>query len=110
MWAWSFGLAGSPRPQRHGRVNLATITALPSFEVVRWEAFPARVGGIDLSIRAQRWTVPGGSDFLELSIVSDVDRGGGAPGGAGRVRHGTVLGHGVGRRGVSVWSTREHRH
>ena len=56
-----------------GRVNLATVTALPSFEAVRWEAFAATVGGIDLSIRAERWTIAGGSDFLELSIVSDVD-------------------------------------
>ena len=47
--------------------------ALPSFEAVRWETFAARVGGIDLSIRAERWTVAEGSDFLELSIVSDVD-------------------------------------
>jgi hypothetical protein len=67
----------SPRQQdflarcSRGRVNLATVTPLAAFEAVRWDPFPARVGDVDLSIPAERWTIPGAEDFLELSIVSD---------------------------------------
>jgi hypothetical protein len=55
-----------------GRVNPAIVTALPTFEAVRWDAFTAAVGSVELSIRAERWTILGGNDFLELSVVGDV--------------------------------------
>jgi hypothetical protein len=61
-----------------GRVNLGVVTALRSFEAVRWDAFPATVGHVELSIRAERWTLTAERDFLELSIVSDVDSAAGA--------------------------------
>jgi hypothetical protein len=57
-----------------GRVNLAAITALPVFTATRWDAIPADIGGVELSIRPERWTIPDGDDFLELSIVSDPER------------------------------------
>jgi hypothetical protein len=56
-----------------GRVNLSALTALPRFAATRWDAFPAASGGVDLSIRAERWTLQGGDDFLELSFVGTVD-------------------------------------
>jgi hypothetical protein len=58
-----------------GRVNLAALTALPAFAAVRWDAFPATVDGVDLSVRAERWTVDGAGDYLELSILSTVEQG-----------------------------------
>jgi hypothetical protein len=56
-----------------GRINLSALTALPAFAATRWNPFPATAGG-DLSVRAERWTIEGGDDFLELSVVSTVDR------------------------------------
>jgi hypothetical protein len=32
------------------------------------------VDGPDLNVRAERWVIDGNIDFLELSIVSDLDR------------------------------------
>jgi hypothetical protein len=58
-----------------GRINLAALTALPSFTATRWDAFPATVDGVELSVRAERWTVDGAGDYLELSIASTVERG-----------------------------------
>ena len=58
-----------------GRINLVALTALPSFTATRWEAFPTTVDGVNLSVRAERWTVDGAGDYLELSIVSTVERG-----------------------------------
>src|SRR4051794_31789274 len=52
-------------------VNLAAISALPAFRATRWDAIAAGAG---LSIRPERWTLPGGDDFLELSIVSAPDQ------------------------------------
>jgi hypothetical protein len=57
-----------------GRVNLATLTLLPAFPATRWDPIDAEVGGVGLRIRPERWTLPGGDDFLELSIVSDPDQ------------------------------------
>ena len=54
-----------------GRVNLAAATALPTFRATRWDTFAPEPG---LSIRAERWTVDDGPDFLELSLVSTVDQ------------------------------------
>jgi hypothetical protein len=58
-----------------GRINLTALTALPSFAATRWDAFPATEDGVDLSVRAERWTVDGAGDYLELSIVSTVEQG-----------------------------------
>jgi hypothetical protein len=58
----------------NGRVNLATLTALPAFQATRWDEIETEVGGTELSIRPERWTLPGGEEFLELSIVSDPDQ------------------------------------
>ena len=38
------------------------------------EGVPASADGIDISVRAERWTIEGGEDFLELSIVSTVEQ------------------------------------
>ena len=57
-----------------GRINLAVLTALPAFAATRWDAFAARSDGVDLSIRAERWSIEDGDEFLELSIVSTVER------------------------------------
>jgi hypothetical protein len=56
-----------------GRVNLAALVALPAFDAARWDPFDTEVAGVGISVRAERWTLDGGFDFLELSIVSDVD-------------------------------------
>jgi hypothetical protein len=58
-----------------GRINLSAVTALPAFTATRWDTFPATSEGLELSVRAERWTIEDGDDFLELSIVSSVDRG-----------------------------------
>jgi hypothetical protein len=57
-----------------GRINLSAVTALPAFTATRWDSFPATSDGLELSVRAERWTIEDGDDFLELSIVSSVDR------------------------------------
>lgn len=57
-----------------GRINLSALTALPAFTATRWKEFPASADGIDISVRAERWTIEGGEDFLELSIVSTVEQ------------------------------------
>jgi hypothetical protein len=49
-------------------VALADITA------TRWKEFPVKVDDLNLSLRAERWVIEGAMDFLELSIVSDLDR------------------------------------
>jgi hypothetical protein len=55
-------------------VNLDALTALADITATRWKEFPAEVDGPDLSVRAERWVIDGAIDFLELSIVSDLDR------------------------------------
>ena len=57
-----------------GKINLAAVTALPAFAATRWDTFPAAAEGVELSVRAERWTIEDGDEFLELSIVSTVDR------------------------------------
>ena len=52
-----------------GRVSLATITLLPALAAVRWDPSRVTVAGVDLEVRAERWTIPGSVDFLELSVV-----------------------------------------
>ncbi len=55
-------------------VNLAALTMLPAVSAIRWPTFA--VPGPDgpaLDVRAERWTVHG-LDFLELSIVVEVER------------------------------------
>lgn len=56
-----------------GRVNLSALTALQTFAAIRWKEFPASANGVSVSVRAERWTIEGGDDFLELSIVSTVE-------------------------------------
>jgi hypothetical protein len=54
-------------------VNLGTLTVLPAVAASRWPTFPVSVaGGPDLDVRAERWTVAD-LDFLELSVVADLD-------------------------------------
>ncbi len=57
-----------------GPVNLDAVTALAEITATRWKEFPAEVGGSALSCRAERWLFDGVFDFLELSIVSDLER------------------------------------
>jgi hypothetical protein len=55
-----------------GRVNLAAISLLPALDATRWDPFDVPgdgAAGEPVSIRAERWTIPGGDDFLELSVV-----------------------------------------
>jgi hypothetical protein len=58
----------------NGRVNFDALVALADITATRWKEFPAEVNGRDLSIRAERWIIGGAMDFLELSIVCDLDR------------------------------------
>jgi hypothetical protein len=58
----------------NGLVNLDALTALADITATRWKAFPAEVDGVDLSVRAERWTTDGVIDFLELSVDSGLDR------------------------------------
>ena len=51
------------------RVNLAAVTMLPALAAVRWDPTSVTAGGITLDVRAERWTIPGTIDFLELSVV-----------------------------------------
>ncbi len=57
-----------------GHVNLDAVTALADITAMRWKEFPAKVEGLELSCRAERWSLDGAFDFLELSIVSDLER------------------------------------
>jgi hypothetical protein len=57
-----------------GRVELATVSALPTIAATRWQSFPVSVAGLELDVRAERWQIAEGLDFLELSIVSTVDQ------------------------------------
>ena len=57
-------------------VNLGTLTMLPAVSAIRWPAFAVpRPDGPPLDVRAEHWTVQS-LDFLELSIVAEVE---GAP-------------------------------
>ena len=58
----------------NGLVNLDALMALADITATRWKEFPAEVDGVDLSVRAERWVIDGAIDFLELSIVSGLDR------------------------------------
>ncbi|MET0520800.1 MAG: hypothetical protein ABW156_02325 [Jiangellaceae bacterium] len=54
-------------------VNLKTLTMLPPISAMRWPTFAVtEPGGPALDVRAERWTVKH-LDFLELSIVADID-------------------------------------
>ncbi|GAB3061458.1 hypothetical protein GCM10027053_24700 [Intrasporangium mesophilum] len=56
------------------KLNLSTLRLLPPLTAMRWPAF--RVpgpGGSELKVRAERWTIAP-LDFLELSIVSEVEK------------------------------------
>jgi hypothetical protein len=55
-------------------VNLDALAALPDIAATRWKAFTAKLNGRELSVRAERWMIDRTIDFLELSIVSDLDR------------------------------------
>jgi hypothetical protein len=57
-----------------GPLNLEALMALADITATRWKEFPVKVNGPDLSVRAERWVIAGAMDFLELSIVSDLDR------------------------------------
>lgn len=56
-------------------VNLDALSMLPAVSALRWPTFsvPRGVGDSDLKVRAERWTVHD-LDFLELSIVADVEQ------------------------------------
>jgi hypothetical protein len=54
-------------------VNLSALTMLPAVMATRWEPFRASATAHELDIRAERWVVVDVLDFLELSIVADVD-------------------------------------
>lgn len=56
----------------NGLVNLDVLTALADITATRWKEFPAKVDGLDLNVRAERWVIDGAIDLLELSIVSDL--------------------------------------
>jgi hypothetical protein len=56
-----------------GRVNLAALVRLPAFQATRWSPLSVTANGVDLRVRAERWTLGGADDFLELSVVSDVE-------------------------------------
>jgi hypothetical protein len=51
-----------------GRVNLEAISLLPPIAATRWPKFKAPE--LSVEVRAERWQVDEGLDFLELSIVS----------------------------------------
>jgi hypothetical protein len=51
-----------------GRVNLAAVSMLPPIAATRYEKFT--VDGLSSEVRAERWQVDAGLDFLELSIVA----------------------------------------
>jgi hypothetical protein len=55
------------------RVNLNALTVLPAVTATRWEPFRASATDPKLDIRAERWVLVDELDFLELSIVADVD-------------------------------------
>jgi hypothetical protein len=57
-----------------GRVNLSAVRTLAPIAATRWPRFSVSASGLDLDIRAERWQVAEGLDFLELSIVSTVDQ------------------------------------
>jgi hypothetical protein len=52
-------------------INFDTLTVLPPVAAIRWDPFRMEVGG-GLKVRAERWSVDH-LDFLELSIVADLD-------------------------------------
>jgi len=54
-------------------VNLATVTPLADIHATRWKTFAAEAAGRVLDVRAERWTIGTAIDFLELSVVSDVE-------------------------------------
>ena len=54
-----------------GRVNLAAVSLLPPIAATRWDEFKAP--DLSTEVRAERWRVDEGLDFLELSIVSTPD-------------------------------------
>jgi hypothetical protein len=51
-----------------GRVNLAAVSMLPPIAATRFEEFT--IDGVTSGVRAERWQVDAGLDFLELSIVA----------------------------------------
>ncbi len=51
-----------------GRVNLAAVSMLPPIAATRFEEFT--IDGLASGVRAERWQVDAGLDFLELSIVA----------------------------------------
>ena len=55
------------------RINLDTLTVLPSITAVRWGK-KVTVGPDDLGLRAERWTLDD-LDFLELSAVVETEKG-----------------------------------
>ena len=56
------------------RVNLEVLSMLPAVSAQRWPTFSVpRVGGSELKVRAERWRLHD-QDFLELSIVADVEQ------------------------------------
>jgi hypothetical protein len=56
-------------------VNLRTLSLLPPISARRWRSFTVQgPGPRALDLRAERWTVAD-LDFLELSIVEDVEQG-----------------------------------
>lgn len=58
------------------QVNLDMLTLLPPIAATRWTPFGAPETDPELEIRAERWRVDDVLDFLELSIVADVDHAG----------------------------------
>lgn len=55
-------------------VNLDALTVLADITATRWKEFPTEVAGTELSCRAERWVIDDAFDFLEVSIVSDLER------------------------------------
>jgi hypothetical protein len=54
-------------------VNLAALTMLPAVTATRWPGFAVPApGGPALDVRAERWTIHD-LDFLELSVVAEVE-------------------------------------
>ncbi len=51
-----------------GRVNLAAVSMLPPIAATRFDEFA--IDGVTSGVRAERWQVDAGLDFLELSIVA----------------------------------------
>lgn len=54
-----------------GRINLEAVRLLPAIAATRWPKFKPPASGVE--VRAERWQVDDGLDFLELSIVSTPD-------------------------------------